>query len=139
MFHLSHVSLQVHVPLISCFTISSCSTYLMFHYKFMFYLSQDKVLFFEPACLNWQYCKLGTKRFLRFLLIVFHQLIFQTGIFGTVAFLILYFHLQQVLFQQAYFLFLRWLIIAQTQYWNIETKVAKKSFGKVRIFAICKC
>ena len=33
-----------------------------------------KVLLFHPSCPNWQYCKLGTKKFVPFLLIFFYQL-----------------------------------------------------------------
>ena len=63
---------------------------------------------------------LGTKKFVPILLMLFHQLIWHKGIFETAASLILYFYLQQMLFQQTYSLFWGWLLIAQTQYRTIN-------------------
>ena len=96
-------------------TGSSYSTYL-----------PEKVLFFLPSCPNWPYCNLGTKKYLPFLLIFFHQWRHSiTGrhtrkgrffdyIFFTWAII------QQLLFQQTYSLFLGWPYTVQTQYRNID-------------------
>ena len=81
-----------------------------------------KVLFFQPSCPNWRYCKLGAKKLLLFYWCSSNSILLQEGIFGTAAPLILYFldelrlnsGLQRLQFQQNYSMFLRWLLIAQT-------------------------
>ena len=97
---------------------------LQVHIQIIF---KKKVLLFQTSSPNWKCCKLGMKEFLPFLLIFFQQHIIigrniRNGYFFDSFFQELWLNstLQQLLFQQSYFLFLRWLLVQQTQYRNID-------------------
>ena len=49
-----------------------------------FIFPAKRVLFLQPSCRNWWYCKLGTMKFFRFSLTFFRQLVLQEGIFRTI-------------------------------------------------------
>ena len=97
---------------------------LQVHIQIIF---KKKVLLFQTSSPNWKCCKLGTKEFLPFLLIFFQQHIIIGRNIRNNYFFDSFFHelwlnstLQQLLFQQSYFLFLRWLLVEQTQYRNMD-------------------
>ena len=85
------------------------------------------ILYLEESWANWQYSKLGTRKFFPFWLIFFHQLALGERIFGMGTSLFHYFlfgcisnALQQLMFQETCSLFFWWLLIEQTKYQNMD-------------------
>ena len=85
------------------------------------------ILYLQQSRSNWQYSKLGTRKFFPFWLIFFHQLALGERIFGMGTSLFHYFlfgcisnALQQLMFQETCSLFFWWLLIEQTKYQNMD-------------------
>ena len=91
--------------------------WLQVHIQIIF---MKKVPFFQTSYSNWKYCKLGAKKFFPNLLMFFQQhSITGRDIWNSYSLILYFLHelwlngaLQQLLFQQTYYLFLRWLAIS---------------------------